>query len=74
MNLLKSAGGLVAPMILFIGLNVVEGNLPANLYPFAYIAKIAIVLLVLGLTAKAWTSAPNGLLRLELGPLQQTDC
>jgi len=56
MNLLKSAGGLVAPMILFIGLNVVEGKLPANLYPFAYIAKIAVVLLVLGLTAKAWTS------------------
>ena len=55
MNLLKSAGGLIAPMILFIGLNVIEGKLPQNLYPFAYIAKIAMVLLALGLTAKSWS-------------------
>lgn len=54
MNLLKTSAGLIAPMILFIGLNVVEGKLPANLYPFAYIAKIAIVMLTLGLTAKSW--------------------
>lgn len=54
MNLFKSASGLIAPMILFIILNVVEGKLPANLYPFAYIAKIAIVMLVLGFTAKSW--------------------
>ena len=54
MNLLRTAGGLIISMILFIGLNVVEGKLPTNLYPFAYIAKIAIVMLVLGLTAKSW--------------------
>jgi CAAX prenyl protease-like protein len=54
MNLLKSASGLIVPMILFIGLNIVEGKLPANLYPFAYIAKIAAVLFALGLTVKSW--------------------
>jgi len=54
MNLLKSAGGLIAPMILFIGLNVIEGKLPANIYPLAYIAKIAMVLFALGVTAKSW--------------------
>jgi len=54
MNPLKSGIGLVAPMILFICLNVIEGKLPANLYPLAYIVKIALVILVIGLTANAW--------------------
>lgn len=60
MNLLKSAGGLIIPMVLFIGLNVVEGKLPANLYPFAYIAKIAIVISVLGALAKSWCKEVTG--------------
>ena len=54
MNLLKISAGLIAPMILFIGLNVVEGKLPANLYPLAYIAKIALVIIILAITAKSW--------------------
>ena len=55
MNLLKSAGGLIIPMLLFIGLNVVEGKLPSNLYPIAYIAKIAIVIAVLVVMTKSWS-------------------
>ncbi|MFM7186693.1 MAG: CAAX prenyl protease-related protein [Armatimonadota bacterium] len=54
MNLLKTCSGRVAPMVTFIGLNVVEGKLPANLYPLAYIAKIALVILILAITAKSW--------------------
>lgn len=57
MNLLKTSAGLITPMILFIGLNVVEGKLPANLYPLAYIAKIALVTVILVITAKSWRPA-----------------
>ena len=44
----------VAPMLLFVALNVLEGKVPSGLYPVAYCAKIILVLLCLVISWKSW--------------------
>lgn len=43
----------IAPMLLFVALNVLEGKVP-SLYPIAYCAKITLVFLCLMISWKAW--------------------
>lgn len=45
-----------APFVLFLLLTAVEGKLPKDVYPLAYMAKAALVTINLAICAKAWIS------------------